>query len=257
MEDDFPEAVGPGQLQAPRFDQIVEKFGMMDHQGLQAELAVVVFQSRITVRAVGQDLLDVILFEKLDILLGHFFEDELVSQPAQGIAAAEFFRPQDPEGNPGRLAGPLRRPGSPFCCGRRKPRRSRHRTDIPPACPAERTGISRSLAHLARSPGMIPQGLDRCSMASKKTRSSAGNLARFCTRWRRILRILGTCSMKTGQLAMQAPQVVQAQMASSPTVPGFVIRLPDEGLERLRPPVRERSLFPVVEEVVLCRPGSR
>ena len=73
--------------------------------------------------------------------------------------------------------------------------------------------------HLVRSVGAIPQGLERCSMFSKRFRSSSGNWLFIWTRCRRSLMILGICSISTGQASMQAPQVVQDQMASSVLVP--------------------------------------
>ena len=60
-------------------------------------------------------------------------------------------------------------------------------------------------------------------MFSNRFSSSSGNRAFSCTRCRRNLTIFGICSINTGQTVVQAPQVVQDQIASSEMVPSVAL----------------------------------
>jgi len=67
----------------------------MHHLELAPELAVLVLDRVVAVRARGQNLLEPVLLEDLDVLLG--LEQVLVARPARRVAAAALLRAQDGE----------------------------------------------------------------------------------------------------------------------------------------------------------------
>ena len=75
--------------------QPVQQLGVVDDLELDAEVLVLVLQRVEAVRAGRDDLLDLVLLERLDVLLGEPLEDELVAGPAglvavAGLAVAEY-----------------------------------------------------------------------------------------------------------------------------------------------------------------------
>src|SRR6266516_4691624 len=75
-------------------------------------------------------------------------------------------------------------------------------------------GIFRLAAHSARLSLLITHGLPLRSILLKSDVTSVGNSLSSITSERRISTIFGTCSIETGQISMQAVQVVQDQSAA-------------------------------------------
>ena len=69
-------------------DQAVEQLGVVDDLHLVAEVAVLVLQRVEAVRAGRDDLLDLVLLEGLDVLLGEPLEHELVAGATGGVTVA-------------------------------------------------------------------------------------------------------------------------------------------------------------------------
>ena len=110
----------------------VEQLGVVHDLELDAELAVLVLQGVEAVRAGGDDLLDLVLLEGLDVLLRQALEHELVAGAAGGVAGAGLAVAEHGEARrrPCRAA---RRPrGWSSWRGPRRRRRSRPRTATRP-----------------------------------------------------------------------------------------------------------------------------
>ena len=73
---------------------------MVNHLDVEAILPVVVLQRAEAVGALGDDLLDALLLEQRDVLLGKPVEHVLVAQAAQAVAAARLVVAQDAPGDP-------------------------------------------------------------------------------------------------------------------------------------------------------------
>ena len=87
-------------------DQPGQQLGVVDDLVVAAELGVLAADGVEAVRAGRDDLLpgpgaDSGLVEGLDVLLGEHLEDELVAQPAGGVAGAGLGRAEDRELDPG------------------------------------------------------------------------------------------------------------------------------------------------------------
>ena len=84
---------------------------MVDDLELDAELAVLVLQGVEAVRAGRDDLLDLVLLERLDVLLGQALEDELVAGAAGRVAGAGLAVAEHAEGDAGHVEQLGDRPG--------------------------------------------------------------------------------------------------------------------------------------------------
>src|ERR1700722_4009713 len=87
-------------------DQLGQQLGVVDDLVVAPQLGVLAADGVEAVRAGRDDLLpgpgaDPGLVEGLDVLLGEHLEDELVAQPAGGVAGAGLGRAQDRELDPG------------------------------------------------------------------------------------------------------------------------------------------------------------
>ena len=63
----------------------------------QSKLGIVVLQCRIAVGTVTDNVLDPALGEELNVFFGYFFEDELIAEPSERVAAALLLNAQNPE----------------------------------------------------------------------------------------------------------------------------------------------------------------
>ena len=187
----------------------------VDDLVVAAELRVLVLERVEAVRAVGDDLLDVVAVEHLDAHLRHRLEQVLVADAARRVAVAGLLGAEDREVDPGLLEDlgeGLRGLLVAIVERRRRSRRSRgtRRRGL-----SAMIGTSSPSAQSPRVPASMPHGLPWVSMPLNVRVSSAGKRASSWTRWRRMSTILSTYSMSTGQASSQARQVVHAQSTSS------------------------------------------
>ena len=74
---------------------------MVDDLKLPAEIGVLIRKRVKAVRACGDDLLDVVIIQRLAVGLSQRLKQEFVARPSGGIARALFFRSQYGEINAG------------------------------------------------------------------------------------------------------------------------------------------------------------
>ena len=84
-------------------DEPVQQLGVVDDLELETEVAVLVLEGVEAVGAGGDDLLDLVGLEGLDVLRGQALVDELVARPAGRVAGAGLAVAQDAEGDAGQV----------------------------------------------------------------------------------------------------------------------------------------------------------
>ena len=213
------EAVGARRLQPPVAHEPREQLGVVDHLVVAAEVRVLVGERVEAVRAVGDDLRDAGLVERLDVLLGERLEHVLVADPPGRVAGAALARAEDREVDAGLLQQLRRRLGGP-------PRALVERRRAADPVQVLGRGIA-GLEHPARRArrpsrrartARLPHGFDARSTSRSIGSASAGKLDSTITRWRRRSTMWSTCSIDTGH-ACDAGAAGHAVPDRSPRAP--------------------------------------
>ncbi len=82
-------------LTLPLADQLGHQLGAVDHLVVSAEVRVLVLEGVEGVRAVGDDLLDAVAVQGLDVLRGQHLEQVLVAEPPGRVAGRHLLGPED------------------------------------------------------------------------------------------------------------------------------------------------------------------
>src|SRR5206468_6498419 len=78
-------------------DELRDDLGVVQHLEVTVELRVLVRERVEAVRALGDDLLEAVALERVDVLLREGLEEVLVSEPACGVAVAGLLLAEDAE----------------------------------------------------------------------------------------------------------------------------------------------------------------
>ena len=89
------------QLDASRRDELRDELRAVHDLVLAAEVAVLVLEAVEAVRAVRDDLLDLVAVERLDVLLREHLEEVLVAHAPRRVAGAGLLGAEDREGDAG------------------------------------------------------------------------------------------------------------------------------------------------------------
>ena len=203
-------------LSTPVGDEVGDELAVVEDLVVAAEMGVLVLDGVEAVRADGDDLLDVVAGEGLDVLLGHDLVEVLVAHAPGRVACAALFVAEDSEVDARAFEdgchGSGRRSGSAF---RVLPCSLPRRAPLPSGVGLS-VGTSRPSAQSVRVYVVPRHGWPRCSMLMRAFMPLSGISACSIVRLRRMSTIMSMCSTPTGHSWTHAPQVRQSQRASWP-----------------------------------------